>query len=131
MIKFEGKEFFNVVSLKVYLYTEPMVYCNDHITIAEQSLYVSCADTSLLKLKARLIDKIIKGCTKEYDCGYSRFEGTKEEVKAQVFAKIDQSDITFKEGKPFVFGIGIEDGGMIKDIVRGVKERIGKEIDKL
>ena len=84
---------------------------------------------SLLFLQ--LINKIIKGCTKEYDCGWLRFQTTKARIKEQVFAKIDQSNITFMEGKPFVFGIEIEDGGTISRLVDSVKGRIGEEIDKL
>ncbi len=131
MIRFDGGEFFNAESLKVYLYKEPMEYFNDNITIAGHSLYVSCADSSLLILKNRLIDKIIKGCTKQYDCGCFRFQGTNEEIMEQVFAKIDESDIVFKDGKPFVFGIEIADGGTILGVIKRVKERIGEEIDKL
>ena len=132
MIMFEGVEFFDVQSLKVYLYKLPMIYCNNHITIAGESLYVSCADISLLELKSQLIDFIIeKVATRSIVFGCTGFTGTKEELKKDVFAKIDGSDIHFIEDKPRVFGIEIKDGGAIKEMIENIKIRIGEEIDKL
>ncbi len=132
MISFEGLQFKNEKDLRSHLWCLPMGYVDGYIKMQGHSLFVVDKTASIEMLKSSLIDSIVKKYTQRtYILNQFVFHGTKERIKEQVFAKINHSDVTFKEGKPFVFGIEIADGGIINGLVASVKGRIGGEIDNL